>query len=505
MLNQRATGREWIGLIALALPTLVLAMDLTVLHLAVPTITASLKPSPSQLLWIVDIYGFLLSGSLITMGTIGDRIGRRRLLMIGAAAFALASLLAAFATSAPMLIAARAILGVAGATLAPSTLSLIRSMFHDAHQRTVAVAMWGTGFAAGGALGPLVGGVLLAHFWWGSVFLLSLPVMVAVLIAAPLLLPEYRDSNAGSLDLTSAALSLGAILPTIYGLKLVAQDGLGAVAVAAIVAGVAVGVAFVRRQRGLAHPFIDLELFRARAFNVTLSAFALNAFVMFAASFMNAQYLQLVLGLSPLHAGLWTLPFAATVVVSSMLSPIIARAAPRTVVLSACLFVCALGFGMLSLVGEGGLPVLVAATIVIAMGAGPVGTLASDAIVSTATPDRAGSAASISATTAEFGGALGIALLGSIGVAVYRLAMAGANVPAAARRTLGEAVATSHLLSPQAAAMVVETARAAFARGYFVVALISLGLMLAAGAMMRSLNQPGESAMTNGQPDRLAS
>ncbi|HEX2032828.1 MAG TPA: MFS transporter, partial [Chloroflexota bacterium] len=261
----RATSREWIGLAVIALPCLLYSMDLTVLHLAVPHLSAALRPSSAQLLWIVDIYGFLLAGLLITMGTLGDRIGRRRLLLTGAAAFGAASVLAAFATSAEMLIATRAVLGVAGATLAPSTLSLIHNMFLAARERTFAIGVWSASFSAGAAIGPLVGGLLLEHFWWGSVFLLGVPVMVLLLVLGPLLLPEFRDPAAGRLDLLSAALSLGAVLAVIFGLKQLAEDGPGWLPALAIVAGLAVGAIFVRRQRTLAHPLIDLRLFSAPA------------------------------------------------------------------------------------------------------------------------------------------------------------------------------------------------------------------------------------------------
>src|SRR5688500_7945757 len=250
----KAGRREWIGLAVLALACLLYVMDLTVLHLAVPAISEDLQPSSAQLLWIIDIYGFIVAGSLITMGTLGDRIGRRRLLMIGAGAFGVASVLAALSTSAEMLIATRALLGLAGATLAPSTLSLIRNMFLDPRQRTVAISIWITSFSVGGAIGPLLGGLVLEFFWWGAAFLLAVPVMVLLLILGPRLLPEFRDPDAGRLDVPSAALSLAAILAVIFGLKQIAQDGVGALSIAAIVAGLVVGAVFVRRQRGLADP-----------------------------------------------------------------------------------------------------------------------------------------------------------------------------------------------------------------------------------------------------------
>jgi DHA2 family multidrug resistance protein-like MFS transporter len=232
----KATRKEWIGLAVIAVPCLLYSMDLNVMNLAIPHLTADLEPSATQLLWIVDIYGFLLAGFLITMGTLGDRIGRRRLLTIGAGAFGVASVLAAFSTSAEMLIVARAILGIAAATLAPSTLSLIRNMFLDARERTMAIGIWAGCFSAGGIAGPILGGLLLEHFWWGSVFLIAVPLMVLLLILAPLLLPEYRDPNAGRLDFASAVLATTAVLSMIFGMKHIAVYGPDAPAVAAILA-----------------------------------------------------------------------------------------------------------------------------------------------------------------------------------------------------------------------------------------------------------------------------
>src|SRR5688572_5963433 len=246
--SQRAGRRQWIALAVLALPCLLYSMDLTVLHLAVPKLSADLQPSSAQLLWIIDIYGFMVAGSLVTMGTLGDRIGRRRILLIGAAAFGAASVLAAFSKSAEMLIATRALLGIAGATIAPSTLSLIRHLFNDPHERTVAISIWITSFSVGGAIGPLVGGLMLQFFWWGSVFLVSVPVMVLLLVVGPILLPEYRDPNAGRLDLISAAMSLVAVLSVIYGLKLIAQDGFSLLPTLSIIGGLVIGVLFARRQ-----------------------------------------------------------------------------------------------------------------------------------------------------------------------------------------------------------------------------------------------------------------
>ncbi len=269
----KATRREWIGLAVIALPCLVYAMDLTVLNLALPTLSGALRPSSSQLLWIVNIYGFLVAGFLITMGTLGDCIGRRKLLLIGAAAFALASLAAAFASSAEMLIALRALLGIAGATLAPSTMSLIRNMFHDEHERQFAIGVWIASFSMGGAIGPLVGGVLLQYFWWGSVFLVAVPVMLLLLLVAPRLLPEYRDPEAGRLDLVSVALSLLTVFSVVYGFKGFAEHGLSWWGGLLVLGGLGGGILFVRQQGRLAYPLLDLTHLQQPAFSAALAAY----------------------------------------------------------------------------------------------------------------------------------------------------------------------------------------------------------------------------------------
>ena len=329
----------------LALPTLLVAMDLTVLHLAVPHLSADLQPSSAELLWIVDIYGFLVAGSLITMGTLGDRIGRRRLLLAGAATFGVASVIAAFANSAGMLIATRALLGVAGATLLPSTLALIRHMFVDPKQRGLAIGVWAAVFSAGTALGPVLGGALLERFWWGSVFLIAVPAMLALLLLGPAVLPEYRDPGAGRLDFVSAALSLVGVLAVIYGFKQIAEHGVGgALSVLSIAAGLAVGVVFVLRQRVLADPLIDLQLFGAPAFSAALTAETFALFAWAGSYLFLAQYLQLVKGLSPLEAGVWLLPAAGGSVAGSMLAPLLARRTSPALVVSAGLVLAAGGF-----------------------------------------------------------------------------------------------------------------------------------------------------------------
>jgi DHA2 family multidrug resistance protein-like MFS transporter len=493
----RAGRREWIGLVVIALPCVLYAMDLTVLNLAVPQLSAQLKPSSAELLWIVDIYGFLVAGSLVTMGTLGDRIGRRRLLMIGAVAFGAASILAAFATTPATLIAARALLGVAGATLAPSTLSLIRNMFHDPKERTFAISVWVTSYSVGGAIGPVLGGVLLEFFWWGSVFLLAVPVMVLLLVLAPVLLPEYKDPDAGRLDLPSALLSLLAVLAVIYGLKSTAEAGFSLGAGLSVLVGLVLGLLFVRRQKGLADPFLDVTLFRSPAFTAAVGINILSAFVAFGCFFFTAQYLQLVLGLSPLEAGLWTLPSSLGFVIGSMSTSTIVRVARPAHVVAAGMGLSAVSFLVLSQISqETGLATIMVATILFALGLAPVFTLTTDLVVSAAPPERAGSAAALSETGAEFGGALGIAILGSAVTALYRISMNGAIDPGippplaeAARSTLGGATASAAALPEASGQALLETARDAFG-GAFGIASLACAAIAVGAALVAVLVLP---------------
>src|SRR5262244_3058996 len=475
VIARQAGRREWIGLAVLALPSLLYAMDLTVLNLAVPHLSADLQPSSTELLWIVDIYGFMAAGSLVTMGTLGDRIGRRRVLLIGAAAFGGVSLLAAWSTSATMLI------------------------------------------AAGGAIGPLLGGVLLQWFWWGSVFLLAVPVMTLLLVLGPLLLPEFRDPQAGRLDLVSAALSVIAVLAVIYGLKQVTRNGPEWPPALFIVAGVAVGVVFVRRQHRLADPLLDLQLFRSAAFSAALTTNLLSFFVGFGTLLFIAQYLQLVLGLSPLAAGLWMLPASAGFILGSMLTPALARRIRPAFVMATGLALGSAGLGLFTLLGSAsGLGILVAGSVVFSLALAPVDTLATDLAVGAAPPERAGAASALSETSAEFGGALGIAILGVIGTGIYRGRLAAAlpagispQAAAAARDTLGGAAAAAGRIPGPPGHVLLQAARQAFTQGLHVAFAVSaaavIGAAILAAVQLRHLRpsaEPGPGSSTEQTANR---
>jgi DHA2 family multidrug resistance protein-like MFS transporter len=481
----RAGRKEWIGLSVIALPCMLYSMDLTVLNLALPHLSADLKPSSSELLWIVDIYGFLVAGFLIIMGNLGDRIGRRKLLLLGASAFGVASVIAAYAQTAEMLIAARAILGVAGATLAPSTLSLIRNMFHDDKQRTTAIGIWVTSYSAGAAIGPLLGGTLLEYFWWGSVFLISVPVMILLLVLSPLLLPEYKDPTVGRLDFISALLSLLAVLPVIFGLKKIAENGFGPLPALSIVTGSVFGIFFWVRQKKLSLPLIDLKLFRIKSFNTSLLVYTFGTFVAFGTFIFTFQYLQVIRGLTPLKAGLWSLPFFFAFIIGSQLTPILVRRVSASFLIAVGLGLAVVGFILLTQVQrDSGLAFLVAGSFIYCLGLAPVFTLATDIIVSTAPPEKAGAASAISEMGSELGGALGIAVLGSVGTFIYRHRLAKSipsGVPPemadASKETLSAAVTNAEQLSPPLNDQLIAGASRAFVAGMQMSALICAALV----------------------------
>ncbi len=480
----RAGRREWAGLAVLTLPVLLVSMDMTVLHLAIPKITADLDPNGPQVLWIVDIYAFVVAGLLITMGAVGDRIGRRRLLLLGAAGFAVASVAAAFATGPAMLIAARAALGVAGATLAPSTLSLIRTMFADERQRSTATSVWVLAFLVGGSIGPVVGGLLLQYFWWGSVFLLGVPVMVLLLIAGPFVLPEYRAPDRPALDVTSAALSLAAVLAVVYGLKELAAGDAVLVPVIVTSAGIALAAVFARRQRRLPHPLVDLDLFRQRPFAVAIGVLTLGVIVLAGMGFLTAQYLQLVLGLEPLAAGLWTLPPLAAGVVAVIVAQALETRISHRLSTVGGLMLAAAGLIVLARLPTSGVTIVVVGLAVLFAGVMPVLARGVDTVTGAVAPERAGAAAALSETTQELGGALGIAVLGSIAAAVYRTQLAPtldrqpSEVATAAGENLAAALQGSDIVPPE----VIAAAAAAFADGINLASAIAAVIVLVAAA-----------------------
>ncbi|GAA5003463.1 MFS transporter [Kitasatospora paranensis] len=492
-----AGRRAWAGLAVLLLPTVVLTMDMGVLFFAVPFISTDLRPSGTQQLWIMDMYSFLLAALLIPMGALGDRIGRRRLLTAGTAAFAAVSLLAAHADGAGQLIAARAALGIAGATVMPSTLALIRGMFHDPRQRQTALGIWGGALTGGATLGPVVGGLLLDRFWWGSVFLVAVPVMLLVAAVAPVLLPEQRTPAAGRFDLPGAGLSIAAMLPLVYGIKTLSVDGWRPLPAVSVAAGLLFGAALVVRLRRAAHPLLDPRLFRVRAFRGAITVNTVAMFAMMGFTLFTSQYLQLVKGMSPLTAALWALlPSVGVGAAVGTVGALAGKVRPAPLMAGGFLLAAA-GFGLMTQAGvDSPLWVVLTAAGVIAAGSVGTMTLTAEMVLTAAPAEQTGAASATSETATELGSSLGIAILGAAGAAVYGARLDGrlpAGLPAGAARaahdTLGGAVTVAGRLGGDAGAQLLAVTRSAFADGMHLAAVV--GVVLMAGTALAAARMTG--------------
>jgi MFS transporter, DHA2 family, multidrug resistance protein len=474
----RAGRREWTALAVLLLPLLLVSMDNSVLLFAVPFIAKALRPSSTQQLWMYDVYGFVLAGLLVTMGAVGDRIGRRRLLLIGACCFSLASLGAAYAGGAGELVAARAVQGVAGATLMPSTLALIRNMFHDEGQRKKAVGVWTGAMMSGVALGPVLSGTLLERFWWGSIFLINVPFMVMLLLLAPFLLPEYRSPATGRFDLAGSALSFTAVLPAVYGVSEIAENGVDAFRLGAVGLGLVMGGLFFARQRTAAHPMVELRLFRLRGYSGSLLTCLAAMFAILGNAIYMTQYLQSVLGMTPLVAALWSLVPSAGVGGVIAITGALAKRFDRAYVIAGGFVVILTGYLVqATLLHLGGhLWVLMLGALLLASGAVGVMTIGNELMLGALPPERAGAGAAMNETVTELGGALGMAVMGSIGTAVYRHHL-GPAAPAAVRSTLGGAVAYAAHEPASAGTGLLTDARGAFVASLNAASIVGAALM----------------------------
>jgi DHA2 family multidrug resistance protein-like MFS transporter len=461
---------RWLALAVLVLAVLLVAVDATVLGLATPFLSEDLAPTGTQLLWIGDVYSFVIAGLLVSMGSLGDRIGRKKLLLSGAVAFGAVSVLNAYATSPEMMILARALLGVAGATLMPSTLALIRNIFHDPRERSFAIGIWGATASAGAAVGPVVGGLLLEHFWWGSVFLINLPVMAVLVVVGVKLLPESKNPATGPWDLLSVALSLVGMVAVVYAVKEAATHGASWEAGVAALVGAAGLYGFYRRQLTLSAPLLDMRLFRHRGFSGAVLADLLTILGLSGLVFFLSQFLQLVQGRAPFEAGLAELPAAIGAVATGLVAGKVARRFSVRSVVAGGLAAVGLSLAVLTLLtGSTGYPLLGAALLIVGAGAGFSFTVTADVILSSVPKEQAGAASAVSETAYELGAALGIALLGSIVTGVYRGFTAPDGTPtdvaAAAHESLGGAVEASASLPPARAEALVTAAQEAFTEG----------------------------------------
>ncbi|MET8245195.1 MFS transporter [Streptomyces sp. NPDC005202] len=462
---EQRPGR-WLALSVLVLAVLLVAVDATVLGLATPYISEDLRPSGTQLLWMGDVYSFVIAGLLVSMGSLGDRIGRKRILLCGATAFGAVSVLNAYATTPEMMILARALLGVAGATLMPATLALIRNLFHDPRERSLAVGIWGATASAGTAVGPIVGGFLLEHFWWGSVFLINLPVMVVLVLVGIRTLPESRNPHPGPWDLISVLLSLVGMIAVVYAVKEAATHGFTGATLAPALLGAAALYWFVHRQLTLPTPLLDIRLFRNRGFSGAVLADLLTVLGMSGLVFFLSQYLQLVQGRGPFEAGLAELPAAVGAVAAGLVAGRAARRFSVRAVVSGGLAAVGLALAALTMLsGSTGYPQLGTALLVVGVGAGFSFTVTADVILAGVPKEQAGAASAVSETAYELGAALGIALLGSIVTGVYRDFTGPAGTPAKAHESLGGAVQAAAGLPTHTSEALLSAARESFVHG----------------------------------------
>ncbi|KRB43802.1 MFS transporter [Terrabacter sp. Root181] len=508
----RAGRREWTALAVLCLPLLIVSMDVSVLFFAVPHIAESLSPTANQLLWIFDIYGFVLAGLLLTMGGLADRFGRRRLLLAGALAFGVASVLAAYAPTAGWLIAARALLGVGGATLMPSTLAIIRNLFNADDERAKAVGVWSAVMAGGVGIGPIISGILLEHYWWGSVFLINVPVMLALLVVAPFLLPESR-SEASRVDVVSAVFSLLAILPVIHVLKQLASDGWSPALMPYAVVGLGAAVVFVRRQSRIDSPMVDPRLFAHRGFGGSIAVQVIGMFGVMGNAVLMTQYLQSVLGYSPLAAALWSLLPSIAVGAAAPTAAAVSLRVGRPIVMATGFVVAAVGYiAMRSAGAESSIWVALVCASLVAMGLVSVATLVTEYAIGVAPAERAGSVSALVETAGELGGALGMAVLGSVLGAVYAARMdvlLPAGLPPGARdaaqQTLGEAGVVAARLGGAQGQAVLEAARTAYVDGMHVSDVVAAGLLLVGAVVALTTlprHRPDEPARAGVEVDR---
>ncbi|KAF4406217.1 MULTISPECIES: MFS transporter [Streptomyces] len=489
-----AGGSRWAVLLVLCVSLLLVALDATVLHVAVPAVSEDLRPDGVQLLWIVDAYPLVAASLLILFGTLGDRVGRRRVLLLGYGIFGLASAVAACADSAQVLIAARALLGVGGAMIMPATLSILRQVFPDRRERALAIGIWSAVAAVGAAVGPLLGGLLLEHFWWGSVFLINIPLMAVCLPVGRWVLPESTGDGDGPWDVLGALMAAFGLAGVVFGVKRAGGgEGLAdPVTTAPLAAGVLLLYLFVRRQRNRKHPLIDLGMFSRPAFGTSVGCIVLAMLALVGLQLIATQYLQLVLGFSPLETGLRMVPLTVSAMAAGLLgSRMLQRLGPRTMVVLGFTVTAAAVLSLVSM-GEHDRPGLLTAGFLL-LGFGLETTLfgAYESMLSEAPADQAGGAAAIGETSYQLGAGIGIALLGTVMNAVYAPGVSTvpgvpAHASAAAGHSLGEAYDIAGGLGGPAGAALREAARDAFVHGlHITLAVSALLLLLGAAAALR--------------------
>lgn len=480
-----ASAHRWLVLAIVSVGLLLIVVDMTVLYTALPRLTHDLAASASQKLWIINAYPLVVAGLLPGAGTLGDRIGHKSMFVAGLMVFGLASVAAAFSTSPEMLIATRALLAVGAAMMMPATLSIIRYTFEDDAERALAIGIWAAIASGGVALGPVVGGVLLEHFWWGSVFLINAPI---VLLALPLawrcITPRSGDASRRWDGIGSLQIMVG-MVAVAYAIKELGQRSPSwlAVAIACGVGGVFITV-FARRQRRRADPLIDFTLFRNRRFSSGVATALMSSVALIGMLLVYVQRLQLVEGLSPLDAAWMVLPVPLAAFVAGPLAGLALRWVDAGKLMAGALGVSAVGVGGLLFSYEATWWLLIPSLALIGLGLGAAMTGASSAILLNAPVERAGMAASVEEVSYELGAAIGVALLGSVLAGVYSASMMlpeGLGAAETALDSLDDALLVAETLPEQSAGVLISLAYAAFDKA-FIVTLVLMAVLLAAVA-----------------------
>ncbi|MDB6178393.1 MFS transporter [Paracoccus sp. Z330] len=483
---------RWLVLTIVSSALFLIVIDMTVLYTALPRLTHDLGATANQKLWIVNAYPLVVAGLLPGLGGLGDRIGHKRMFLSGLAVFGVASLAAAFAPAPAALIAARVFLAVGAAMMMPATLSLIRLTFTDENERALAIGIWAAVASGGAALGPVAGGFLLEWFWWGSVFLINVPIVLLAFLAGAVVLVNRRPSHAHPFDLIGSVQIMLGLVGLVYAIKEVSKRDPSWLAAALVLAISAISMrAFLRRQYASASPLIDFALFR----NIRFTSGVVTALVASAAligvEFAFSQRLQLVMGLSPLQAGLMILPIPAA---SFLAGPLTGLALPRlgsTRVLTWSLALTGIALLLYLLTRNAAIWIWLPLLAVMGFGVGAAMTAASSVLMLSAPENRAGMAASIEEVSFELGGALGIAVLGSVMTAIYtRTMIVPAGVAATAADSLDEAIVAAGAVSGATGAQVIDLAMSAFDRAFVgVITLAAMLVMAAALVIWRKANE----------------
>lgn len=509
----KATWKEWTGLSVLTIAVFMMATDLSILYLAIPQISADLQPSASGMLWIIHIGELLTVGFALTMGYLGDAIGRRRLLLIGVFVYGAASLLAAFSTAVWMLIGARALLGAATATMMPSTMSLLKIMFKDERQFSLAIAINLSAFSAGMSLGPPIGGMLLEHFWWGAVFLVNVPFAALLLLTSPVL-PEYRNPAPERLDLRSVLLSLAALILLVYGLQELAEKGLVLIYIVCVALGAILGTLFIRRQKLSTRPILDLKLFSIRVFRYSLIILGVMLLVTAGTDMLFAQHLQIILGLSPIEAGLLLVIPALLSILGTMMSPVLTRwMRPAYAIIFGIFFSISGALLIVFTIHDTQILTLITGVSLIGFGGGPAMTLTSEKIVASAPQEKAGSASAMSDVGTGLGSALSVAFIGSIGMLVYRLVLpniTSTSVPGEVVEASKENLGTAMVLAQDYPAIIGAVEFAFSIAMQSIYSISAAGLILLAGFVawkfrdvtFESTEEQGQDAQSHEQETR---